>query len=148
MSPQYLAGLVDGEGYLGLIPCIKRGSINTSYQCVIKLCLTGMNAKEVITQIAKDNKGHVYKRSKPTATGKVVYTVEIKSKPRIKELLDKIQPYMLVKKEQATLMREFVNLPMLHPRHGSFDKSLFDRREAIAKEMKSMTQRIPLVETE
>jgi hypothetical protein len=147
MSPQYLAGLVDGEGYLGLIPCKKATSKNITYQCVLKLCLAGMNAEKVITMIGETYAGHVYKRNKNTATGKEVYTVEIKSRPRMKVLLDDIEPYMIVKKEQVVLMREYLELPMLHPNHFSFSQELFDRRLEIARSLKALTQRTPLAET-
>lgn len=148
MNPIYLAGLIDGEGYFGLIPHTKRGSVNTSYQCVMKLALAGKNAKEVTTVIANQYNGHLYKRRTNTATGKEVYTVDIKSKPRMKILMQDIQPHIIVKKEQAALIAEFIELPMLHPKHHSFDKNLFDRREQIAKELKSLTQRISLATTE
>lgn len=147
MSPQYLAGLVDGEGYLGLIPNRKKESKNITYQCVLKLCLAGMNAEKVITMIGEAYTGHVYKRNKNTATGKEVYTVEIKSRPRMKILLDDIAPYMIVKKEQAELMLEYIGLPMLHPNHFSFSQELFDRRLEIARSLKALTQRTPLAET-
>lgn len=147
MSPQYLAGLVDGEGYLGLIPNRKRESRNITYQCVLKLCLAGLNAEEVITMISEQYNGHIYRRNKDTRTGKAVYTVEIKSRPRMKILLDDIAPYMLVKKEQAALMREYLELPMLHPNHFSFSQELFDRRLEIARSLKALTQRTPLAET-
>lgn len=127
---------------------MKRESINTSYQCVVKLCLAGLNAEPTIRAIASQYKGNVYKRNKNTGTGKEVFAVEIKSKPRVRALLDDIQPYLLIKKEQAEIMREYVDLPMLHPRHGSFSQVLFDRREQLAKELKSYTQRIPVAETE
>lgn len=147
MSPQYLAGLVDGEGYLGLIPNKKKQSKNITYQCVLKLCLAGLNAKEVVTTIGKKYQGHVYKRSKDTRTGKAVYTVEIKSRPRMKVLLEDIKPYMIVKRQQAELMQEYLELPMLHPNHFSFSQELFNRRLAIATELKALTSRIPLAET-
>jgi hypothetical protein len=147
MSPQYLAGLIDGEGYLGLIPIHKKGSANITYQCVLKLCLAGMNAQKVITMVGEQYSGHVYKRNKNTATGKDVYTVEIKSRPRMKILLDDIAPYMLVKKEQAELMREYIDLPMIHPKHFSFSQELFDRRLEIATSLKALTKRTPLATT-
>lgn len=147
MSPQYLAGLVDGEGYLGLIPCYKKGSANVTYQCVLKLCLAGMNAEKVITMIGDNYQGHIYKRNKNTKTGKEVYTVEIKSRPRMKVLLDDIAPYMIVKKEQAELMMEYIALPMLHPKHFSFSQELFDRRLEIVRSLKAYTNRTPLAET-
>lgn len=147
MSPQYLAGLVDGEGYIGLIPNMKKESKNITYQCVLKLTLAGMNAEKVITMIAEKYSGNVHRRKQDTHTGKAVYTVEVKSRPRMKILLNDIIPYMIVKKEQAILMQEYLDLPMLHPLHASFSQKLFDRRLQIAKELKSLTQRIPLAET-
>ena len=148
MDKRYLAGLVDGEGYLGLIPVYKKESANITYQCVVKLCLTGLNAEKVIRLIADNYKGHVFKRKTNTATGKEVFTVEIKSKSRVKTLLDDIQPYMLVKKEQAEAMREYIELPVINPLYGSFTQELFDKRLEIAKRMKSYTQRIPVATTE
>ncbi len=147
MNKAYLAGLVDGEGYFGLIPIRKKESTNTTYQCVVKLCLAGLNAEKVIKLIADNYKGHLYKRNKNTATGKEVFSVEIKSKPRVKALLDDIQPYLLVKKEQAELMREYIDLPVINPLYGSFTQELFDKRLEIAKRMKSYTQRIPVATT-
>ncbi len=113
----------------------------------MKLSLAGKNAVEALTLIANQYNGHLYKRKTNTATGKEVYTVEIKSKPRMIVLMNDIQPYIIVKKEQAELMREFLELPMLHPKHISFDKAKFNRRQEIVKELKLLTQRISLATT-
>lgn len=147
MNKAYLAGLVDGEGYIGLIPHLKKESRNITYQCVLKLTLSGLHAEEVTTLIGDTYKGHVYRRKQNTGTDKEVYTVEIKSRPRMKVLLDDIQPYLIVKREQAELMKQYLELPMLHPNHFSFSQELFDKRLQIAKELKALTQRIPLATT-
>lgn len=148
MNKAYLAGLIDGEGYLGIIPIRKANSKNLTYQCAIKLSLAGLHAEEVTGLIADNYQGHVYKRNSLTGTGKTVYTVEVKSRQRVKKLIDDIYKYLIVKSEQADLMREYVSMPMLHPNHSSFSQELFNRRAELVRELKNYTQRIPLAETE
>jgi hypothetical protein len=149
MSPQYIAGLVDGEGYLAIMPCKdKKNCINPSFQCVFKLTLTGYAAQEVVQEIADKYKGWVYKRNKPTATGKDVYTVEIKSKPRLKVFLADIEPYLIVKKEQAKILSEFIALPKIHPNYGNFTSELLATKSELPRRLKALTQRIPLATTE
>jgi len=150
MTIQYLAGLIDGEGYLGIIPRQPdkiKGGKNIFYQCVFKLALSGLHAHEVTQQIADKYEGWVYKRNTPTITGKLVYTVEIKSKPRVTKLINDVLPHLIVKKEQAQLMKEFVELPTIHPNYGNYSKQLVERRDNIVKALKSHTERIPLAQT-
>lgn len=150
MNKIYLAGLIDGEGYFGIIPRQPnkiKGGKNVFYQCAFKLALTGLHAQEITQEIADQYKGWVFKRNTPTATGKEVYTVEVKGNQRMIPLLDDILPYLKVKKEQAIIMHEFVHIPQQSPRYKRFDESLFTRKGELAKELKSYTQRIPLAET-
>jgi hypothetical protein len=147
MNKAYLAGLIDGEGYFGIIPLKKKGSINYSYTCVVKIALSGETAYPVLSKIVEEYNGYLFKRRLPTATGKEVWTAEIKNKPRVKPLLTDIYPYLQVKKKQAELMLEFVEFPMINPRHFRFDQQMFDRRLEIVKQLKSMTQRTPLATT-
>lgn len=151
MSKEYLAGLIDGEGYLGILarkPDVAHGGINTYYYCVFKLALTGLHAQEVTRMIADRYKGWVYKRNVPTVTGKDVYTVEIKSKPRIKVLMEDIAPYLIVKSEQAQIMLEFLNLPSSHPNYFKYSPESVAQKAILAEKLKSYTRRTPLATTE
>lgn len=149
MSPQYIAGLVDGEGYLAIMPCKnKKNCINPSFQCVFKLALTGYAAQEVVQEIASRYKGWVYKRNNPTVTGRDVYTVEIKSKPRLRVFLADIAPYLIVKKEQAKILQEFIDLPTIHPNYGNFTPELLEKKLSLPKQLKALTRRGLLAETE
>lgn len=148
ISPQYLAGLIDGEGYLGLLPCRTKGLKNPSFEPVIKIGMTGSMAYEIMTLLREQYHGSIEQRPVLTKGGRIAYMLTIKSKKTVYKMLSDIYPYLFVKRSQAELLMEFCKLPMTHSRHASFDPKVLARKVAIAKEMINLKKPEPLATTE
>ena len=130
----YLAGFFDGEGYFGLFKnpkrqCIKPmiSIINTN-SIVISvvndwLCFLGINLK--IRKIESDNKNH-----------KDVYSIKISSYADVLKVCKTLQPYLIVKSRQASILIEFITLKLLSPK-GDFQGDKF----SLFKEMKRLNFR-------
>lgn len=138
ISPQYLAGLIDGEGYLALIPSRAKGLKNQSFEPVIKIGMTGQAAYEIMYALKYQYVGNIEQRGTLTKGGRVAYTITIKSRKTVAQVIADIYPYLIVKKKQAALLLEFCDLPMTHSRHASFDPKVLARKIAIYRELKDL----------
>ena len=147
MNKHYIAGLIDGEGYLGLIPCKNKNLKNKSFEPVIKIGMTGIEAKHIFEQIVNLYGGKIESYTRTTSMGRQVYTFNIKSKKKVYNLLKDIQPYLYVKKAQAKLLIEFCNLPITHTRHANYNPKIVKRKEEIYQELKNLKLPQPLATT-
>lgn len=106
-SPQYLAGLFDGEGWVSL-----RGQKNKkshSIQCGIGMSDT------VIIAIAKFlGVGYRLQKSKKS-NNKDMYHLVLAKKETISSFLNLIIPYLIVKKRQAEIMLDYLNSKITNP---------------------------------
>lgn len=149
MSPQYIAGLVDGEGYLGLIPHNHHPQIiNAGYTPVVKVCLTGSAGKEVVEELRKLYGGSCDTRKKLTKGGRQAHTFHLRAKKTVGKFLSDILPYLKVKSSQAILLMEFCELPYEHPKSPNFDYNIVTRRTVIYHTLKQLKQPEPLATTE
>jgi len=62
----------------------------------------------------------------------------LKSKMRVGTLIGDITEYLIVKKDQAILVKEFCDMPYCHPKSPKFDKSIVDRKVVIYEELKRL----------
>lgn len=147
ITPEYLAGLIDGEGYLALLPTRKKESKNVTYEPVIKIGMTGQTAYEIMYALKDQYAGNVQQKGTLTKGGRVCYTIVIKSRKLVSQIVADIYPYLIVKKEQAKLLLEFCDLPMTHPRHFNFDSVAAARKAEIYQELKDLKKPELLAET-
>ena len=150
----YLAGVIDGEGYIGLEktqPNQKVRQINPRYMpnvCVINIQL------ELINWLKKQWGGSVNTRNRNMKRWKSNWRTCYRwrlNQGRIVEFLTAIRPYMIVKRRQADLMIEYYQkrtksiTGIFNGRHGSksFSPEEMEFRETIYKQMKNLNHYDP-----
>jgi len=115
ISKQYLAGFIDGEGYLSVVTHsdtrTKRGF---TLQPVIAI---GSVDKIILDEISKVTTGKFQSRKKQK-NNKQLYALYIQDLEGIRLCLKQILPYLIVKKQQATLLNEYVTLRLKNKNKG------------------------------
>jgi hypothetical protein len=112
LTPQYIAGFIDGEGYLGIIKkSDKRSTLGHYFKVCIKIAQVEQHAK--ILYLLKERYGGNISKSRfpKNKNQRTSLMIEFTNGIRILKILDDIQPYLIVKSEQAKLLREFVESP-------------------------------------
>jgi hypothetical protein len=132
ISIQYLAGLIDGEGYVGIRRCLKKEKgrkdqlefkptvviANTNYNLMLML------KKTFYGSICKKNLGLkiLWKQS---------YSFEF-NRTEIKEILPKLIPYLIIKKEQAILVMDLFKTYKNHYGVGhAYTKEQISKKEEL-----------------
>lgn len=102
LTASYLAGFIDGEGYLGIIKDINSRHFRRTpfYKAVIKVANTN---KEIIYWL-KDSYGGVLHERKMKEGQKDAYCWTIEG-DNLVPFLSKIQPYLRLKREQAEILQ-------------------------------------------
>lgn len=140
INAQYLAGLIDGEGYLALLPVRSKETKTQCFEPVVKIGMTGEESRRVFYAIQSTYGGHIDKRTGLSKGNRVVYTYILKSKKKVLVLVEDIIDSLYIKQEQAILLREYCKLPMSHTRHSNFDTKIVERKQEIYDEMKRLKQ--------
>jgi len=140
ITSQYLAGLIDGEGYLGILPSRAKGLKHTSYEPVIKIGMTGNEVLPIFNSLINTYGGHIDTQGKKTMGNRIAYTYILKSKIKVFNLLKDIQPYLIVKLEQSKILRSFCELPYNHPNHLTFDLGIIAIRDKMYYDLKLLKQ--------
>jgi len=121
LSKQYLAGFIDGEGYLSVVTHsdtrTKRGF---TLQPVIAI---GSVDKIILDEISKVTSGKFQSRKKIKGN-KQLYVLQIRDLEGIKLCLKQILPYLIIKKQQATLLNEYVKLRLKNKNKGYSEREL------------------------
>lgn len=147
ITPQYLAGLIDGEGYFGLIPSRVKGLKNASYEPAFKIGMTGESILVIFQELVATYGGHIGKRNGLTKGNREAYLYILKNRKKVLALLEDVLPYLIVKQQQGVLLKEFCLLPNTHSRYNSYDPTVLERKIAIYHEMKRLKQPEPLATT-
>lgn len=98
----YIAGFVDGEGYIGIISDERRTNHRrtTSYTCVLKIANTN---KEIIDWFHRSYGGTIHDREmKENQKHAYCWTL---AGPKLVPFLEKIHPYLKIKKQQAEIVK-------------------------------------------
>lgn len=100
----WLAGITDGEGYLGF----GRRSLPGVPQCFLQIQNTDIRMLERIETIIKSlgiqPKIHTWNWNRENCKWKPAYKITISGKAQLCQILPKIQPYLVCKGEQAGLL--------------------------------------------
>lgn len=101
----YIAGILDGEGSIGLYVYIdgnKKANlqITNTYKPVLEWILDKMNCGS-IHAISKKHTGF--------PSRKQCYNWTLSSQPHIREVLKALSPFLQIKKEKATTLIDFIN---------------------------------------
>ncbi len=104
ISRRYLAGLVDGEGYIGILPEDKKNRFY--FKPTIKI---GMSSPEAIKEIYLLLGGNLYTKKRDNPLHKEVLVWSVSTFNQVDKALDYFHKYLIVKKPQADVLREFLN---------------------------------------
>ena len=106
MTASYLAGFIDGEGYLGLHPAIRCKNGRTSYTAELKVTSTDMF---IIEWMQKSYGGCYYETKPQKPNHKIAAEWSLHGK-NLKPFLRKIQPYLRLKKKQCELLLKKIKI--------------------------------------
>lgn len=101
----YLAGILDGEGCI----TVSAGKRKTCVNYNPLICVQN-TSKQLIDWLQLTFGGQVYLSKKETAKTRTAWMWRITKKRNIESLLLSVLPYLLVKKNQAKLLLNFVRL--------------------------------------
>lgn len=140
----YTAGLVDGEGYIGLIP---HSVTKNSYSPKVKVASTTI---ELVEFLHNNFGGHLDKMriySQPNRKMSAMWTLSngINVGPFLKKLL----PYLKVKNKQADLILEYIEKYPYKKMRQKDKGNIILKRLEIYKQIRLLNHRgLPLAETE
>lgn len=142
ISRRYLAGLLDGEGYFGILPADKKNRFY--FKPAIKI---GMTSHEVIKEIYLLFGGQLFLRK---YENKIVYnhckdclTWQAVTFTMVDKVLEYVHPYLIVKKPQADVLREFINTKQTenYIGHKNLKDGIFEKRQRLYSLMRKLNQR-------
>jgi hypothetical protein len=111
ISKQYIAGFIDGEGYFGVIK--KSSKVCTRgyyYVPVLKVAQVCKN-DEVLKAIKEFiGYGNIERRKSFAKNTSDSSCLEFRGMKRVIPIIDKLLPYLIVKKKQAELLKEFAKI--------------------------------------
>lgn len=122
----YLAGIIDGEGCLTIGAGRKQYCVN--YNSIINVANTDIR---LIKWLHENFGGKYYSIKKPTPRNKTPYVWRLLKQKEQERLLLAILPYLIIKRERAIILLEFVRLP--RTADSSKRKELFDKLTALNK---------------
>jgi murein DD-endopeptidase MepM/ murein hydrolase activator NlpD len=108
IDKRYIAGFIDGEGYISVVRHkdvrVKKG--HTLYPI---FRITNSN-KEALEKINEFIKGDIRTNGNDkNYNHKQVYRIEVIDQKKIRDILNKIIPYLIIRKKQAELLLNFCN---------------------------------------
>lgn len=134
MTPEYLAGLFDGEGSVAIIHQ-KSPRIGAPKHCVHCLQVSITNTHFGVMQEVEGFLGYGHlrakKQSSPTANIKTIYLWEARAQKAVR-FLEVLLPYLIIKRERADIGLEFARrlAPYAHKR--MYDRTwIFDYCDAM-----------------
>lgn len=104
LNRRYLAGLMDGESYFGILP--RNNSFRRYFVPVIKIAMTH---PEILRLVVQTLGGHVSVREfngKPNS--KTAWCWELRTWVKVRAGLDYVYPYLIVKRPQAEVLKAFL----------------------------------------
>lgn len=117
LTPQYIAGFIDGEGYISILKLNRksaRGGI--WYQACLKVSQREKDSN-VLYMIKEIYGGTMNKRRIYTDNSMPSLTLDIKNKKDLNRMLSELLQFLIVKKKQAELILKFINLPTVKSRN-------------------------------
>ena len=104
----YIAGILDGEGYIGLVKHIEKRSKRETiyYDPVVNVSMTNKLAIDFINSLFEGNIWFSDKGEKTNRKG--IFEWVAKGQKRTKEILEAVLPFLKVKKEQAVTLLRFI----------------------------------------
>lgn len=139
LSKEYIAGFVDGEGYLGIIrKSSKECQFGYYYTPVVKIAQVTRNdqvLKSIEDFIGYGNTTYDIREVENSCPRTYL---ELRGMKRIKPFVKKIQPYLVVKNKQAQILLDFCNLPSVSNKNA---KEIDEIRTKMWEEIKYLNRR-------
>lgn len=98
VTAAYLAGLIDGEGYIGLISNPRKGYETITYKPVLKIVMTN---ETMIRWLHQSFGGYFETRIFKDSNNKMAYGWSLQNRKQVQPFLEKVKPFLRIKKEQA-----------------------------------------------
>lgn len=105
----YTAGFFDGEGHIRFEDVVHKESDKTYITYRIQIRIVNSNI-EIINKLSKLWGGIVYTRKKSSQRQRSAYDLIITAKKEVRNFIEKVYPYLIVKKEQVNKSLEIYNL--------------------------------------
>lgn len=143
----WLAGFIDGEGYLGILKQKKRITKQQSGSPLYHpyLVITGTDEKTIKYLIELTGCGWVVKMTKKNDKHKIAYQYKVSKFDDLISLLSQIQNFLKIKQFQSRLLVQFINLrkqALVKTGRGSRDITSFTgEEEKIYQELKKLNKR-------
>jgi hypothetical protein len=111
ISKEYIAGFVDGEGYLGIIKKTSKRSVNGYYyKTAVKIAQVSKN-RFILDELKRCYGGTVSKnRVHPGKNQRESVMWEITGNKAVSKLLKHIYPSLIIKKHQADILIDFYKI--------------------------------------
>lgn len=110
----YLAGLIDGEGHIGLTKGCRywtnKDGVKIKYPAYAMQISIFNNDLKLMTYLVKNFGGVYYTRDRSNPRAKVGHTWQPKGHKNKELLLLAVIPYLIIKEEQAKLALEFLRM--------------------------------------
>jgi len=151
LSTQYIAGFVDGEGYVSILKLRRktaRGGI--WYQAVVKISQREKDSK-VLEYIQDVYGGVISGRRIYTDNSLPSRTLDIKNKGGLQKMLEELLPYLIVKKKQAELLLKFFSYACIRsrkPEKKYLIDNLKEKQSQLYKVARKLNKRGRLATTE
>lgn len=112
LSWEYLAGFIDGEGYIGITFERKKETHHQSASARYHPYLIIANNNYEILEDIKNftNSGRIYKLSRRDVKQKQGFQYKLTEMESLKNFLFLIKPYLRIKQEQCDLLLKFINI--------------------------------------
>lgn len=139
ISKEYIAGFIDGEGYIGLLRR-KRKDLILGYFYKPNVKVTQRTKyNPVLKRLQEQYGGYVTTKAQSIATNQNAIDVwEIANRPMVKQLLLDIRDYSIVKRLIIDLMLEFIELPTKNKPGSEIHDS---RKDEIYAELRVLNKR-------
>lgn len=104
----YLAGIIDGEGTIRIVKAKNKQWKTTYYAPFISITNTDPKLMSYIRELVKIGSFYIELRTKPQHRQKMVYSIA--SIEGVKQILEQIKGLLIVKKRNAMLVLEFIEI--------------------------------------
>jgi len=140
IDKSYIAGLIDGEGYIGI--CKSRaykgkGRLNTGYWVHLAIINTNLKVLQWIKSTIKT--GVIYTKLRTGQPDKKIYQL-VWTRNGAKRILSQVLPYLKIKKKQAELCILFQNQFISYKggKNTIVPKKVTQRRNKLHKKVKGL----------
>lgn len=138
----YLAGIIDGEGYIGIIERSRPASRRCKTPSFVVTVAVSMTDFATVDFIGQCFKGRTYKiNRKDINPRKSYYKFDASCSIEVKCLLTAIRPFVITKKKQVELALAYLDMPVFRGGKGqAVPDYIVNARRAFVVEMKRLNQ--------